>query len=67
MSGKTNIIKRKMQELVINTADKSSVKASTESIVKILVSAYKREDTEKVAPSATQLNPEVGKNSGVTK
>ena len=56
--GKSDLNKREMREVVMQTADPASTKEATEILVKILEIAYAKSDFYQVANNSTQLNAE---------
>ena len=56
--GKSNVNKREMHEVVLQTAEPASIIEATEIMVKILNSNYSKSYLKKVANNATQPNAE---------
>ena len=54
--GKSDITKRKMHEVIIQTKGPASTREATKQTVKILNSTYEKVDLKKVAKNATKLN-----------
>ena len=58
MMGKSDLSKRKMREVVMQTAETDFTREATCRLVKILNSNYAKEDLKHLADNATQLNSE---------
>ena len=56
--GKSDLNKRKMREVVMQTVEIASTREATDRMVKILNSAYAKAELKQVADNATQLNYE---------
>ena len=56
--GQSDITKRKMREVVIQTSETDYTRETTERMVKNLNSTYAKEDLKQVADNVTQLNAE---------
>ena len=56
--GKSDLTKREMCELVMQTTEPASTREATERIVKILNSTYVKADLKQVSDNSTQLNAE---------
>ena len=56
LPGKTNPANHDMQEVVMHNSELVFTMESTDRVVDITESTYKRDDLDKVASSATQLN-----------
>ena len=56
LQGRSNITKREMCEVVMQTADPYSTQEATEPMVKIIYSIYVKAELEQVANNTTQLN-----------
>ena len=54
--GQSNITKRKMNEVVIQTAEPDSTQEATERMFKIFESTYAKADLNQVSDNVTQLN-----------
>ena len=56
--GKSNLNKREIQEVVMQTSDKDSTREATERLLKILEITYAKADFYEVADNANQLKVE---------
>ena len=56
MRGKSYLNKRKMREVVTQTAEPSSTREATDRLVKLIESNYVKADLKHVANSATHIN-----------
>ena len=56
--GKSNLTKRKICEVVIQTTEPASTREASDQMVKILNGTYEKADLNQVADDATQLNSE---------
>ena len=56
--GKSDLTSREMREVVMHTAEPFSTREATEALLKILGSAYAKENLKQVANNANQLNAE---------
>ena len=54
--GKSDLTKRKMREVAIQTAEPASTREDTELMVKILDSTYAKSDLEQVVANSSQVS-----------